>query len=281
MQQQQCSIELVLQRFRSARLLVLPSSETATDLGKAETDDEKYWISIGKSETDNDRSNHENQRLLPHCGLVVYVSFGNGSDSTVPQSPYQKITEAVNAILSIPVITTGVWEERKSTLYSIRQVLQQRQPLLTTSITIIPQANLICKFKNVGKAAIQYHAQVSKDDGALYYSYFIYTLQSELYCEGLQSTTTKDAAACVPFPSWYYKWCKCRDIAPKNATTTKATTNIPDPSIIPNDLFRSMKLYSDDDKEMPMYSSFVEENSESDAGTNSSVTHLRTILAYH
>lgn len=190
------SVHVIAQRYRSCRLFV----------------QESHWIRT-PSLADEDEQ---------HCGLLLYVSFAVGSN---PQS----VRSAAEACLNLPVLTTGLWGDGVSEQMSIRSVVRQRAKI-KTSLTIVPQANLISKIKSQGKS-IQYHGQVTKEVGEKLYNIFVDAIRSgiyEEYCDGMT-------------PDWYYQW-------KQSAFLDDVASNpSPDPSIPEAELFRSDPQYGDFD----------------------------------
>jgi hypothetical protein len=106
------AVHLVVQRYRSCKLLL----------------NETEWVCQGS-------------RAANHCGLLLYVSFAADADQTA-------VSAAVDTALNLPVLTTGLWGDGVSEQFSVKQqLLTQNCNALTTSITIVPQANLICKVR--------------------------------------------------------------------------------------------------------------------------------------
>ena len=109
------AVHLVVQRYRSCKLLL----------------NETEWVCQGS-------------RATNHCGLLLYVSFAADADQTA-------VSAAADTALNLPVLTTGLWGDGVSEQFSVKQQLltQNWTPsnALTTSITIVPQANLICKVR--------------------------------------------------------------------------------------------------------------------------------------
>ena len=106
------AVHLVVQRYRSCKLLL----------------NETEWVCQGSRETN-------------HCGLLLYVSFAAEAD-------HAAVSAAADTALNLPVLTTGLWGDGVSEQFSVKQqLLTQNCYALTTSITIVPQANLICKVR--------------------------------------------------------------------------------------------------------------------------------------
>lgn len=100
------SVHIVVQRYRSCKVLL----------------QETEWVQIGSDET--------------HCGLLVYVSFAQSCDKDA-------VRRAAQTALQLPVLTTGQWGDGVSETYSLLHLAKQQNA--STSIILIPQANLISK----------------------------------------------------------------------------------------------------------------------------------------
>jgi hypothetical protein len=92
-----------------------------------------------------------------HCGLLIYISFATTADML-------SCINAAETCLNVPILTSGLWGDGSSQQYSIRSHLTHADSSKrkNTSVTIVPQANLICKVKSQG-TSIQYHSQIDKD----------------------------------------------------------------------------------------------------------------------
>lgn len=103
-------VHLVVQRYRSCKLLI----------------NETKWVSIPPHK----------DHVQNHCGLLVYVSFSQ-TDKEINLKP------VAEAILNLPVLTTGHWGDGVSSTLSINDLVAT--DAYRTSIALVPQANLICK----------------------------------------------------------------------------------------------------------------------------------------
>lgn len=145
------AVHLVVQRYRSCKLLL----------------NEIEWVRQGYScgsDLDDDsvrRNSNTNNQQQQHCGLLLYISFAGGADKAAVEA-------ASEIVLNLPVLTQGLWGDGVSEPCSIKQLLrQQQQPppqpqqqsrqqnngvscdtrTGSTSITIVPQANLTSKVR--------------------------------------------------------------------------------------------------------------------------------------
>ena len=132
------SVYLVVQRYRSARLLL----------------DESRWVSVpataaaAADDDDDTTGDQQRQRQRRHCGLLLYVSFAAGAGRGSARA-------AAEACLNLPVLTAGLWGDGVSEPRSVRDLLLAKKEerdrpetaavTTTTSVTIVPQANLISK----------------------------------------------------------------------------------------------------------------------------------------
>jgi hypothetical protein len=107
------SVHLVVQRYRSCRILL----------------NESDWVSVGSSNEEEDSS---------HCGLLVYVSLARTADEAV-------VRQAATTVLNVPVVTTGHWGDGVSETVSLLQLASQKKQ--AASIVLVPQANLISKVR--------------------------------------------------------------------------------------------------------------------------------------
>jgi hypothetical protein len=191
------SIHIIAQRYRYCRLLV----------------QERHWIRTPSLMDDDEQ----------HCGLLLYVSFAVGSTP-------QLVRSAAETCLNLPVLTTGLWGDGVSEQLSIRSVVRQRGKI-KTSLTIVPQANLISKVKSQGKS-IQYHGQITKEVGKQLYDIFVDAIRCGIYEEYCDGTT----------PNWYNQWKQTAFL--DNAVDSNPS---PDPSIPEIELYRSDPQYRDFD----------------------------------
>jgi len=152
-----------------------------------------------------------------HSGLLVYVSF---AESATPSSAQQ----AAVTVMNLKIATMGQWGDGQTD-----KLLKMESP----SIVLVPQANLISKVKSQGKS-IQYHGQVAKEKGEELYLHFLDCIKG-LILEDFCEKTDKE------LPGWYTKW-KQRQSAPP------AT----DPSIPPDQLFRTEEYASWDEDGIPL-----------------------------
>jgi hypothetical protein len=107
------SVHLVVQRYRTCKLLL---------------EDEDRWASIDSP------------------GMLLYVSFAASATEA-------SVHAAAETVLNLPVLTTGLWGDGSGTL-SIGNIIHYHwddpdddppRARAACSITIVPQANLICK----------------------------------------------------------------------------------------------------------------------------------------
>ena len=153
-------------------------------------------------------------------GMLVYVSFSQTATQT-------KVQQAAKTVLNLPIATMGSWGDGSGTSSLMKLAAQQQkeetqQQHSTVSLLIVPQANLISKVKSAGKS-IQYHEQCEKAAGQDFYRQFVDHV-TELLVEHQQV---------------------CRGLALKQKP--KLTT--PDPSVLPDQLFRDETLYATWDEE--------------------------------
>jgi D-Tyr-tRNA(Tyr) deacylase len=167
-------VSLVFQRFRSCELLLNNAewvrvghgrrrrcrsrqSDAAAAAAAATTTTTATTTSAA---SDNDTESNQNQLTeepsqQQHCGLLVYVSF---SRHATPDCALK----AAHTIVSIPLLTEGVWGDGVSKTFG---ALNHQQHFgVDRSIVLVPQANLICKVKQQGRS-IQYHGQASFAQG--------------------------------------------------------------------------------------------------------------------
>jgi D-Tyr-tRNA(Tyr) deacylase len=176
-------VSLVFQRFRSCELLVNDAewvrvgctsrSETAAAAAAAATTTATSADCSNdiKSDPPPESRQQQQQQQQHHCGLLVYVSFARDA---APDC----VGKAARAIVSIPLLTEGVWGDGVSKTFgalSLRQN-QQQEHNVGRSIVLVPQANLICKVKQQGKS-VQYHGQASSIKGRDLYEQLVQHVQ--------------------------------------------------------------------------------------------------------
>ena len=107
-------IAIVVQRFRQCKLLL----------------DEEQWITVGGDVGGvvGDRNYNDS------CGLLVYVSFSSSATKT-------QVETAAQTVLNLPVLTTGLWGDSKSSTKSVLSLASTFSS--SCSVVIVPQANLI------------------------------------------------------------------------------------------------------------------------------------------
>jgi hypothetical protein len=125
-------VHLVVQRYRSCKLL----------------QNEIEWMYQGETDTKEATTTPLDSTPTPkcHCGLLLYVSFAAEANESAA-------IDAAETCLNLPVLTSGLWGDGVSDQLSVRQLLQKLRHSMesssvsgtSTSITIVPQANLICK----------------------------------------------------------------------------------------------------------------------------------------
>jgi hypothetical protein len=133
----------------------------------------------------------------------VYVSFYRGATA-------DHVREAAETVLNLPVLTDGAWGDGVSSTESVLQRLGLDEPRktadcddpkapppasVTTSIVLVPQANLICKAKKHGKS-LQYHGQAAFGRGRELYRRFAH----EVRCRVLERCCEEPG---VEVPEWY------------------------------------------------------------------------------
>lgn len=216
-------VKLVIQRFRSASLLLSPN-ETAH---------------INQSAGD---------QAQPSCGMLVYVSFSKAAESN-----RSAIFSAARTLLNLSVLTRGVWGDGSGTVSALvlaTELDKAKSAASSTSsgvpIVVVPQANLISKVKNNGKS-IQYHEQVAKATGKEIYDIFVRSVQLIAYehqclARGEEiSESLRKALADVGGST-------------SNSSSSKGSgTQAIDSSIAPRDMFRDATLYESwDDDGIPL-----------------------------
>lgn len=211
------AVKLVIQRFRSASLLLSPG-ET---------------MQINKSQ----------DQAQATCGMLVYVSFSKAAESN-----RSAIFSAARTVLNLSVLTRGVWGDGSGTVSTLELAteLDKKAKGAVSSggvpILLVPQANLISKVKNNGKS-IQYHGQVAKAVGKELFDTFVRSVQLIAYehqclARGEEiSASLRKAFADVGGST-----------SDKSSGKSSGTQAI-DPSVPPQNMFRDSTLYEgwDDD----------------------------------
>ena len=183
---------LVFQRYRKCRILL----------------DEQEWVTVGRETnnsdgetnlTNNDSSHHH------HCGLLVYVSFAVGATRASVQN-------AAHTILHLPLLTTGLWGDGTSEQQSVMDMAASyassqtkgAKSLLSTSLILCPQANLIGKLK--GRAQMQYRGQIDKQDGRQLFHYLASCLIGMLLERQCQVRHEAGGDTTAVLPQSYRSW---------------------------------------------------------------------------
>lgn len=197
-------IAIVVQRFRQCKLLL----------------DEEQWITVGGDVGGvvGDRNYNDS------CGLLVYVSFSSSATKT-------QVETAAQTVLNLPVLTTGLWGDSKSSTKSVLSLASTFSS--SCSLVIVPQANLISKVKQQGKS-IQYHGQRDKQSGEKLYDYFCHCIQGILL-------ETQCEARSQDLPEWYNKRKAFLDQQNNKSLS-------PSPATPPEELFRDYVKYSEWDE---------------------------------
>jgi hypothetical protein len=131
-------IHLVVQRYRSCKLFL----------------NEAEWMYQGETDTKEATSAPLDSTPTPrcHCGLLLYVSFAAEANESAA-------IDAAETCLNLPVLTSGLWGDGVSDQFSVRQLLNSAAGSRTgTSITIVPQANLICKVRVLANLSLCFPA---------------------------------------------------------------------------------------------------------------------------
>lgn len=156
-------VKLVLQRFRYGRLLVHDDEQVdksndndgsvsaATtriiSFGTKSNMDETSFTFVSSNAGDTD---HTNSTCTPSPGgILVYISFAKGSQKSM-------ISNAVNTVLNMPIMTLGQWGDGKkaqsilkiaSLLFNLNKEQGEGKTNFTSSVSvvIVPQANLVSK----------------------------------------------------------------------------------------------------------------------------------------
>ena len=191
------SVSIVVQRFRQCKLLI----------------DEESYVTIDGGEDTNS------------CGILAYVSFASSTT-------HSQVKNAAETLLNLPVLTTGLWGDGNSSTRSILQLSAEKES--SSSLVIVPQANLTSKVKQQGKS-IQYHGQINKEEGQILYNHFCDCLKGRLLEEQCLSSS-KD------LPSWYQKRKALLNQQHENDNNKQTAYS---PSTPPNELFRDSSKYSE------------------------------------
>lgn len=153
------SIVIVVQRCRSAFLFVGDSSdETLSEIVK-------FGESRPLNAAPSDNSTYPG-------GIIIYISFSKHAEETM-------LYNAAKTVLNLPVLTQGVWGDGSETISALQfatKLSKEKKRAGGVAVMVIPQANLISKVKNMGKS-IQYHNQISKEQGNQLYHKFLYCLK--------------------------------------------------------------------------------------------------------
>ena len=214
------AVKLVIQRFRSASLLLAPG-ET---------------VQINKSQ----------DQAQATCGMLVYVSF-----SKAAETKRAVIFTAARTLLNLSVLTRGVWGDGSGTVSALELATELDKAKDASSnsgvpIVLVPQANLISKIKNNGKS-IQYHGQVAKVVGKELFDLFVrsvHLISYEHQClargEEISASLRKAFA----------------DVGGSTSDSSSGKgsgTQVIDPSVSPRDMFRDAMLYERwDDEGIPI-----------------------------
>lgn len=147
-------VSLVIQRYRSCRLMrneVEWVHQGQPLLAPTGSSDRGVSLEIG---LDSSLSPPSSSSSSTHCGLLIYISFATGANRS-------HAALAAETVWNLPVLTTGLWGDGVSEQHSLRALLLQGTKAnpefhYQTSITIVPQANLICKVRQTsGKMFVQ------------------------------------------------------------------------------------------------------------------------------
>ena len=210
-------VKLVIQRFRSASLLLSP--------------DETAHINQSGDKTQT-------------CGMLVYVSFSKAAETN-----RTAIFTAARTVLNLPVLTKGVWGDGSGTLSVLDLATELDKDAVASSkgggvpIVLVPQANLVSKVKSNGKS-IQYHGQVSKSLGKELFDTFVRSVQLIAYehqciSRGEEvSASLRKALADVGGST--------SDISSSRGSVGAQTL---DPSVPPQEMFRDAALYESWDED--------------------------------
>lgn len=134
--------QVVTQRVSSCRLLV--------------SEEEDRWITLNGP------------------GLVLYVSFVNGSAEQSDKSPVDdgRLSKAVKSLMNAKLASSSGWKSDHSDAQSVASLAEQAAGESTMNVVIIPQATLTGRL-DPGDKYIKYHRQVDKTRGYVLYSLFV------------------------------------------------------------------------------------------------------------
>ena len=244
------SVHLVLQRYRSCKLL-LNETEWVTQGPVQHGVPELVDDIAARSHSVDSNSKKSLDSDSQHCGLLIYISFAKNTTS-------KSCWDAAETCCNVPLLTNGMWGDTTSELCSLKQILTTTIATTTTknndvtdddcdisptrlphtSVTIVPQANLICSMKRHG-TSIQYHNQISKEDGQYYYELFVHYIRANIYEYHYHRTTTTTTNQEIPsaFLEWKLQYIPA-ETRETNSSTTLEYTKL-DPSIPPQDIFRN------------------------------------------
>ena len=195
------SVHLVLQRYRSCEILL----------------EEKEWVTVPAVQMDgSSAAAAAATSKKKHCGLLVYVSF-------TASATQESVARAAQALLHVPILTTGLWgDDTKpvsfSTLLQEQEQQEQHVSQCQTSMTIVPQANLISKLKSNCKS-IQYHGQMNKTDSQALFAALVQEIRRLVL---LQLGEEQQPQFCLP--DWYKEWKNSTTTTKSKSTTTTTTT---------------------------------------------------------
>eukprot|EP00814_Leptocylindrus_danicus_P013319 CAMPEP_0116005532 /NCGR_PEP_ID=MMETSP0321-20121206/1217_1 /TAXON_ID=163516 /ORGANISM="Leptocylindrus danicus var. danicus, Strain B650" /LENGTH=398 /DNA_ID=CAMNT_0003473969 /DNA_START=148 /DNA_END=1344 /DNA_ORIENTATION=- len=214
-------VRLVVQRCRSASLLV----------------------SCEDGKTNPEATSTTTVHSKGCAGIIAYVSFASTNHST--QEKLSMVFTAARTLLNLPVVTLGKWGDGSraksvlkmaSELDSSDGAAANNEKVKGIFVMIVPQANLICKVKNVGKS-VQYHQQIDKDEGRKLYNDFIRALK-------LVSLEHQLISRNIAVPEHIRKSIKAYTEVQKDQTP---------PSCPPEQMFKNKSLYSSwDDSGFPL-----------------------------
>eukprot|EP00816_Leptocylindrus_hargravesii_P001939 CAMPEP_0196814014 /NCGR_PEP_ID=MMETSP1362-20130617/40794_1 /TAXON_ID=163516 /ORGANISM="Leptocylindrus danicus, Strain CCMP1856" /LENGTH=407 /DNA_ID=CAMNT_0042190495 /DNA_START=141 /DNA_END=1364 /DNA_ORIENTATION=- len=242
-------VRLVVQRCRSASLLV----------------------SCEDTKTNPEATSTTTVHSQGYAGIIAYVSFASTNHST--QEKLSMVFTAARTLLNLPLVTLGKWGDgsrAKSVLKMASELdssdnvtddaTANNDELKGIFVMVVPQANLICKVKNVGKS-VQYHQQINKDEGRRLYEDFIRALK-------LVSLEHQLTSRNIAVPEHIRKSIKAYTELRKDQTP---------PSCPPEQMFKNKSLYSSwDDSGFPLT------NAEGDAlavtETKSTMKKLRKLF---
>lgn len=211
------AVKFVIQRFRSASLLLSPT-QTAH---------------INQSSGDQAQAT---------CGMLVYVSFSKAAETN-----RSAIFSAARTVLNLSVLTRGVWGDGSGTVSALELATELDKAKGAASrsgvpILLVPQANLISTVKNNGKS-IQYHGQVAKAVGKELFDTFVRSVQLIAYEHQCLARGEEISASLR------------KALADVGGSTSDSSSGkgsgaqAMDPSVPPRDMFRDTTLYEswDDD----------------------------------